>query len=142
MKKKLLVITLLVLIFTACKTSKVSEADDAKKYVSRFLSLMVQNAGPKQADLMSYISPSFIANNNIKTESFSVDNYSIYGFSIESYDATTGLVVTKVWGEAKQWIHQLTFKVVKEKGKQYLMPSSFGESYIEPWFEVKTYIKE
>jgi hypothetical protein len=142
MKKNLLVIMLLALVFTACTTSKVSNADDAKKYVSTFLGFMDQKHKPNETEMMNCMALSFIESNHIKTDDFKVDNYSIWGFSIESYDATTGLVVTKVWGEARKWIHQLTYKVVKEKGKLCLMPSAFGEGYIEPWFEVKTYIKE
>ncbi|MEI6853925.1 MAG: hypothetical protein WCL06_13855 [Bacteroidota bacterium] len=142
MKKTLMALTLLVFLGSACKTTKVSNSSEAEKYVTKFLSYMDQKDGPKRQEMMDCISPSYISENNIKTSDYKVNNYSIWGFSIESYDASTGIVVTRVWGEARKWVHELDFKVVKEKGSLYLMPSKHSDAYIDPWFEAKTYIKD
>jgi|WetSurMetagenome_2_1015567.scaffolds.fasta_scaffold609278_2 hypothetical protein len=137
MKKTLMALTLLVFLVSACKTTKVSNSSEAEKYVTKFLSYMDQKDGPKRQEMMDCISPSYISENNIKTSDYKVNNYSIWGFSIVSYDAATGIVVTRVWGEARKWVHELDFKVVKEKGSLYLMPSKHSDAYIDPWFEAK-----
>ncbi len=142
MKKTLMALTLLVFLGNACKTPKVSNSSEANEYVTRFLGYMDHNEGPKRQEMMDFIAPSYISQNHINTSDYKVNNYTIWGFTIESYDASTGIVVTKVWGDAKKWIHELDFKVVKEKGSLYLMPGKHSEAYIDPWFEVKTYIKE
>jgi hypothetical protein len=142
MKKTIIALALLVLLGNACKTTKVSTGSEAEKYVTKFLGYMDQKESPKRDEMMACISPTYISDNKINTRDYKVNNYTIWGFSIESYDASTGIVVTKVWGEGKKWIHELDFKVVKEKGSLYLMPSKHSDAYIDPWFSVKTYIKE
>ncbi len=142
MKKTLMALTLLVFLVSSCKTTKVSNSSEAEKYVIKFLSYMDQKDGPKRQEMMDCIAPSYISQNNINIADYKVNNYTIFGFSIESYNASSGIVVTKVWGEGKKWMHQLDFKVVKEKGSLYLMPSKHSDAYIDPWFVAKTYLKE
>lgn len=142
MKKTIIALTLLIFLGSACKTTMVSDVSEAEKYIIKFLSYMDQKEGPKRQEMMDCISPSYISHNNINTVDYKVNNYSIWGFSIESCDASNGFVITKVWGEGRKWMHELTFKVVKEKGSHYLMPGKHSDAYIDPWNSVKTYIKE
>lgn len=142
MKKTCIAILLLVFLGSGCKTTRPAGNSDAEKYVTKFLVYMNQTDGPKRQEMMDCIAPSYISQHNINTADYKVNNYSISGFSIESYSAADALVIAKVWGEGKKWIHQLTFKVVKEKGSLYLMPGRHSEAYIDPWFAVKTYVKE
>jgi len=142
MRKSLLLVLVTVVFFTACKTSKFSKNGEAEKqYVSTFLTYMDHTKGPKRDEMMACIAPSYIAANSIDVTKYKVNNYSIWGFNIESYTAVEGIIVVKVWGENKNWIHQLEFKIVKEKGKLYLMPSKHSDAYIDPWYAIKTYIK-
>ncbi|HNW69193.1 MAG TPA: hypothetical protein PKI01_02225 [Bacteroidales bacterium] len=142
--KKIGLISLVILItVSACKTSQTSKSGDAeKKFVSTFLTYMDHEKGPLRDEMMACISPTYIKDNGINTKTMKVNNYSIWGFNIDYYVAADGMVVTKVWGEEKKWIHQLEFKVVKEKGQLYLMPSRHSDAYIDPWFAAKTYVKE
>jgi hypothetical protein len=142
--KKIGLISLVILISVgACKTSQTSKNGEAEKaFVTTFLTYMDHEKGPMRDEMMACISPTYIKENGIDTKKLKVNNYSIWGFSIEYYVAADGMVVTKVWGEDKKWIHQLEFKVVKEKGKMYLMPSEHSDAYIDPWFVAKTYVKE
>jgi hypothetical protein len=142
LKKIIIALSLIVLLCSACKTTQVANNSEAAKYVSTFLGYMDQKDGPKRDEMMARISPSYISENKINTGQYKVNNYAIWGFSIESYNASTGIVITKVWGEAKKWIHELDFKVVKEKSSLYLMPSKHSDAYIDPWFSIKTYVKE
>ncbi len=143
MKKSLFIILLLAVFFTACKTAKFSKSGEAEKqYVSTFLTYMDRTKGPNRDAMMACIAPSYIAANFIDITKYKVNNYSVWGFSIESYNPVEGIIVTKVWGESKKWIHQLDFKIVKESGKLYLMPSKHSDAYIDPWFVAKTYVKE
>jgi hypothetical protein len=142
MMRTLMALTLLVFLGSACKTTQTTKSSDAEKYVTKFLGYMDQKEGPKREEMMACISPGYISDNKINVKDYKVNNYSIYGFSIDSYDASSGMVVTKVWGEARKWVHELDFKVVKENGSLYLMPSKHSDSYIDPWFSVKTYLKE
>jgi hypothetical protein len=143
MKKIVLISLVLLISVSACNTSKTSKSGDAEKqFVSTFLIYMDHDKGPKRDEMMACISPNYIKENGIDIKKLKVNNYSIWGSSIEYYVAASGMVVTKVWGENKNWIHQLEFKVVKEKGKLYLMPSKHSDAYIDPWYVVKSYIKE
>jgi len=142
MKRIYIAMTLLLLIGSSCKTTRVSNSSEAEKLVIKFLGYMDHKAEPSNSLMMACISPAYISDNKINIADSKVNNYTIWGFSIVSYYASTGIVVTKIWGEGKSWIHELDFKVVKENGCLYLMPSQFSESYIDPWFGLKSYIKE
>ncbi|MEI6122674.1 MAG: hypothetical protein WCQ95_03525 [Bacteroidota bacterium] len=143
MKKSIVLILVLSLFGFACSTAKLTKTGDTeKKYVSDFLSYMDHKDKPQYKNMMDCISPSYIKKNTINISNYKVNNYSIWGYSVDSYSQYDGMVVAKIWGEDKKWIHELTFKLVKEKGKLYLLPSKHSEDYIDPWFLVKTYINE
>jgi hypothetical protein len=130
-------------LLASCASSKFSkDGSKEKKFVTQFCSYMDQESGPKYKEMMDCISPTYIRENNISTSSYKVNNYSIYGSSIESFIAKTGAMKVKVWGEKRAWVHLLEFKLVKEKGKLYLYPGNHSDSYIDPWFKVDSYIRE
>ncbi len=142
MKRILVLVAFFALVSISCTTSKIVKGDKEKKFVSTFLGYMDHKNEPNHKNMLVFIAPSFIKANNINTSDCKVNNYSFYGFNIESFNATSGIVITKIWGENKSWIHELDFKVMKEKGKLYLMPSKYDENYIDPWISIKTYTKE
>ncbi|HOY30925.1 MAG TPA: hypothetical protein PKW80_03510 [Bacteroidales bacterium] len=134
----------LVILFSAvnCTTSKTSKSGDAEKqFVSTFLSYMDHQNIPNQSGMKKCISPSYLKKNGLNIEKYKVNNYTLWGSSIEYYVASDGLVVAKIWGENKNWIHELEFKVVKEDSRLYLMPSKHSDAYIDPWHTVKLYVK-
>ncbi|MEI6765388.1 MAG: hypothetical protein WCM76_07080 [Bacteroidota bacterium] len=143
MKKIALSILVIALLMGAGCSNKFSKSGKKEKeFVTGFLKLMDQENERQYTKMMNCISKKYIADNNIDVKQYKVDNYSIFGFEIISYDSRNGLIVTKVWGKEKSWIHQLTFKLSKESGKLYLVPMKHSDSYIKPWYEAKTYIKE
>lgn len=143
MKKITLSFVIIALLISAGCSDKFSRSGEKEKqFITNFLNLMNQENGRQYTKMMNYISKKYIADNGIDIKKYKVDNYSIYGFEIISYDMRNGLIVTKVWGKEKSWIHQLTFKLSKERGKLYLVPMKHSDSYIKPWYEAKTYIRE
>ena len=50
----------------------------------------------------------------------------------ESY--SEGTVTALVWGEDKAWMHRLHFKLSKEKGQLYLVPSLYEDEFVTPWW--------
>jgi hypothetical protein len=139
MKKILLILAACVLAFTCNAQKFSSKGTKEKKFVGTFISYM--QSGPDYAKLMDCISPEYIRKNGIEESKFKVDNYQVWGYSLESY-SRDGLVTLKIWGDKRSWVHQLTFKLSKEKGKLYIVPSAFTHDYISPWWERKAYIKE
>ena len=130
-------------VLTSCKTASfTSSGEDEKKFVSDFIAFMYHDSGPKYQEMMNALSPEYIKVNKIDISDYKVNNYSVWGFSIVSYNAGEGLVIAKIWGENRRWVHELTFKLRREKGKLYLVPSAHSESYIDPWYSVRSYIKE
>jgi hypothetical protein len=142
MRKIIMPCMIFIVIMVACTTAKYSGSGEAEKqFVSTFLLYMDHEKGPMNDKMMECISPSYIKINHIDKEKMRVNNYSIWGSAIDYYDASDSKCVVKIWGENKKWVHELTFLLVKEKGKLYLMPSKYSESYIDPWLNVRSYIK-
>jgi hypothetical protein len=140
--KKILALIFIAMVAVSCSNTKFSKTGDKeKKFVSEFLDCMYHGSGPKYKEMMNAISPMYIKKKNINKDDYKVDNYTIWGYSIETYE-NNGLISAKVWGEDRKWVHLLTFKLSIEGGKLYLIPSANSDSYISPWWERKTYIKE
>jgi len=99
---------------------------------------MIDN--PDHADLMKYISPSYIAENNLNKTEYKVTLYTPVDFRIENY--INGMVFTKIWGKERKWVHRLTFMVVKENGKLYVKPGKHDTQFIDPWYRVEKYLVE
>lgn len=112
--------------------------DNAKDFVNSFLNEMISDSDDK---LMDYISPAYISNNYLSVSDYQVNKYYPVDYTIDSYNADTGIVKTRIWGEDKGWIHGLDFKVVWENERYYLYPSSHSEDYIDPWYNANTYIE-
>ncbi len=141
LKASALLLIIALLSVTSCKTTRLSASgDEEKAFVSKFLGYMLDNVKTDYDGMMACISPKYIKANKISVKDYKVNNYGVNNFSIQSYKK--GIVVVKIWGVEKKWIHQLQFKVVKEKGKLYLYPSKHSEKYIDPWQSVQSYIKE
>jgi heptaprenylglyceryl phosphate synthase len=111
-----------------------------KEFITKFISYM-ENVSPDYEGLMNSVSPEYIRTHNIDKSLYKVDNFFVTGKSIEEYSAE-GYVIVKIWGEGRSWVHQLTFKLTREKGKLYIMPSAHSEKYITPWWDKKQYVKE
>lgn len=139
MKKLILIVAGLLLICAAQAQGFSSKGAKEKKFIGTLLEYM--KAGPDYAGLMNCVSPAYIEKNKINKADYKVDNYSLYGYSFEKY-SRDGMVTVKIWGENRGWVHKLSFKLSKEKGKFYVVPSKFENNYITPWWERETYIKE
>lgn len=141
--KRYLLISLIALF--AMSSSQAFAQKSGKKqiaFVSTFLTYMDHEKGPKYTEMMGCISPEYIKKNNIDVNETKVNNYSVWGYKIMSFDAKTNIVVARIWGENKKWMHELTFKILKEGKKMYFDPSEYSDGYIDPWYTVKTYIKD
>jgi ABC-type glycerol-3-phosphate transport system substrate-binding protein len=142
MKKFLLIIFALLIAGAGVYGQASPSGKKEKKLVEKFLTYMQGEKAPAYDKMMKSISKEYIKENNLKVEDYKVDNYTIHGHSIEAYNAATGIVTAKVWGEDRSWVHRLFFKVVKEGGKLYIFPSGHSDAYIFPWWDRETYIKE
>lgn len=140
--KKILILLLTAVFAISCGTSKfTTNGDKEKKFVSDFLTFMNKGKSPDYQGMMNCISPAYIKEKGIDISKSKVDNFTLWGYSIESY-SNQGIVVVKIWGKDREWVHELTFKLSKEKGKLYFVPSEFSDNYISPWWSKKTYIRE
>ncbi len=141
MRKTSYFFLVLIIIVSSCKTSsQLSKSGNKEtKFVKSFIELMMSDN--KDGDeLKNYISPTYLKENNLDVSKYEVNSYSPKGYNIESYDKD--IVKVKIWGKDRGWTHILKFKIVKEKGKLYLLPSKHSERYIHPWFEANTYINK
>ena len=143
MKRILCILSLLLFVVTACGTSNKLSRDglDEKEFVGRFLALMV-NSYDNDVDMIAFLSPSYLKENEITLGKYSVNSYSPVGFSIEEYDPKAGVVRTHIWGDERSWVHEVIFKLVKEDGALYLMPGRHSDSFVDPWYEVRSYITD
>ncbi|MDD5571073.1 MAG: hypothetical protein PHD97_07940 [Bacteroidales bacterium] len=112
------------------------------KMVQSFLNNWKNINDNAYAEMRKYIPPSYIRNNNLNSSDFKVNNYSIYGFKIFTYDTKKEFVKAYVWGENKSWIHEVVFQIIEENGKLYFNPSEIKYGYVYPWYSVKTSINE
>lgn len=140
MKKIIPVTLILCLLVTASVAQFSKKGDKEKKFIETFLSYMKNQTDYE--GMMKSISPNYLSQNGIDTKNYKVDNYFIADFSIEKYDKKTGMVTAKIWGVNRTWVHRLIFKLCKEKGNLYIVPSKHNDNYIIPWWEKETYIKE
>ena len=143
MMKAKIVIFIIAALLTSCNVLKLSQNGDAEKeFVSKFIKYMSDDVDPDYNGMMACISPKYIKTNKLKVADFKVNNYSVNGFNVESYNRTGGIIVVKVWGVERKWMHRIYFKIVSEKDKLYLYPSKNSDKYIDPWTQVDAYIVE
>lgn len=133
----------IALIAVSCSTSKFTAAGDKeKKFVSDFISYMDKDKGPQYTQLMNCISPEYLKDSCTDKAGYKVDNIkNIFGQSIERY-SKDGMVDVRIWGQDRIWVHILTFKLSKEKGKLYIVPSSHSNNYITPWWSRQNFVRE
>jgi hypothetical protein len=128
-------------IFFSCSFIKFStDGTKEKEFVTDFITLMMTPDFPDYTKMLGYIAPSFIEANNIDIETCRVNNYSVHGYSVISWDKSTALVTCHIWGKDKLFTHEILFKIVIENRKFWLMPSKYEDNWIYPWHNVKTYI--
>lgn len=115
---------------------------ESRELVKDLLYDMVNDADNFGKGARKYIAPSYYKKNKIDKYDYQINYYSPTGSQIIEV-GEDGMVVTQVWGEDKGWIHELTFKVVKENGSVYVYPMGHTDNnYIHPWYEVETDVKE
>ncbi len=121
------------------KVTKTVQKDEKTELVEKLLDRMAYNKEGYETDMRLYIAPSYFKKHRLDPFEYKVNAYSPVGYSIESVDPS-GKVVALIWGEDRGWVHELTFKVVKEDGLLYLMPGKHHESvsYVDPWYSART----
>ena len=140
MKKTFILIIFLVIGFSTTLKSQVG-GNKEKQFVAKFLSYMHMERGTNYPAMMDCISPSYMQENKLEKSNYKVNNYSIWGFTIESYSDSNRVVTAKVYGEKRSWAHRLTFNVVEENGKLYIQPGSHDEQWIHPWLTSDSNVK-
>ena len=75
----------------------------------------------------------------VKNYEFKINTYAPIDFKIISNEGDS--VVAYVWGENYNWIHQITFKTIRKKGRLYFPIKSVTENkYVNIWQEVKQHV--
>ncbi len=139
----ILIAIFLPVVFASCTVNKLSKKGvPEKKIVTDLLDMFVGSFTPDAAKMMKFISPKYIAENKLDLKFLQVNTYSPEGYKVLSYDSETGTIKTEIWGEDKEWVHALVFKVVMENKKLYLYPGRYSKSFIDPWFKVQAYIQK
>lgn len=140
--KKILISLMMTLTISSCRVTGFSVSGiKEKQYLAKFLTYMDHTKGPMYNEMMNCISRKYLTTNKIDKGKYKVNNYTIWGYSIETY-STNGIITAKIWGENSWMGHLLTFQLTNENGKFYLEPSSHSDDYINPWSEAKTYINK
>jgi len=91
----------------------------------------------------TYISPAYLSAHAVKVGDYQINTYSPTGYSIEE-NKGNGVIVARIWGSNRSWVHELTFIVTYENSAYYFMPGREPSSYfyIDPWYIVKTDVKD
>ena len=111
-----------------------SKYTDVGMMLYDFLETFDHNTTAKHADRKKFLSPSYMNAKGLYTDKYSVNNYTIWGHSNESFNTSTGTIKSLIWGENRGWVKRLIFTIVKENGYYYIYPSSISTNdYIEPW---------
>ena len=97
----------------------------------------------KTMSVSTYISPAYLKANAVSSSDYKINTYSPTGYSVDE-NKGNGVVVARIWGSNKSWVHRLTFIVTYENGSYYFMPGRAPSSYfyIDPWYIVETNIKD
>jgi len=113
--------------------------EELVKIVNDFLNYMIDG---NQEEMKKMISPYYKKINSLKQDKYTVNNYGLTGFVIFSYDPSSNLITTHIWGNNQSWVHELTFTLIKEKGKWYIKPSLYDGEWLDPWTNVTPSIHE
>ncbi len=134
-----------IFLFGCVGSSKLSNTGNKEKQIIKDVIETMISGGQVQINKKArpLISPKYLQENNINVEDYNINLYYPKGYSIESYNNQTGIIVAEIWGSNHDWTHRLEFKLVKEKGKLYLYPEKHTTSnYLYPWYKSETYINK
>jgi hypothetical protein len=136
----LFIVIITICSYTATAGKKEITEKKARALVTDFLKDMIAHS--EKMDLFKYISPAYIQDNKIEIAKYNINTYYPVNFTIEKYTKKTSIVIARIWGKERKWVHKLYFKVVLEAHKLYLFPGKYSDDYIDPWYEVESYITE
>jgi hypothetical protein len=109
--------------------------EEAKEFVIHFLETM--GHGNKGGDLMPLIAPSFVEKaQDISTE-LRVNKFSVGAVKITRvYPPFVDVKISHHQPPHPRWAREQTYKLAREHGQLYVLPSEIGEhAYIIPWWE-------
>jgi len=91
----------------------------------------------------SYISPDYLTAHSVSASDYKINTYSPTGYSVDE-NKGNGVVVARIWGSNRSWVHRLTFIVSYENGSYYFIPGREPStySYIDPWYIVEKDVKD
>jgi hypothetical protein len=137
--KQLLILLLFSTAIMACKSNFTSQGQAEKAFVERYLRATKDWAEPLK--LSEWINPADITSQGLTD--YNVNRYAPEDFKFMSYDAKTGSLVYQIWGADRNWVHELTFQLVKANGKLYFKAGKLNRdvNYVDPWTSARTYIE-
>ncbi|MHB1277992.1 MAG: hypothetical protein ACYC1Q_06305 [Bacteroidia bacterium] len=131
-------LTLILCLSTLSSFGQSREQQNA--LVEKVLDNMVNST---TMSVSSFISPAYLKAHKVSASSYQINTYSPVGFSIDE-NKGNGVVVARIWGSSRGWVHRLTFIVTYEDGSYYFMPGREPSTYmyIDPWYKVETDITD
>lgn len=135
------IIKLITLIFVFGSSQAFSQSQNGQnELVEKVLGNMVNG---NTMSVSSYISPAYLKAHGVNSFDYNINTYSPTGFSIDQ-NKGNGVVVARIWGSNRTWVHRMTFIVTYESGSYYFMPGREPSTYfyIDPWYLVETSIKD
>ena len=115
------------------------------RVVQKFMTYSLLQDGAKsipndiKAKRKALISPSYLTSKKATDAKYQVNMYVPHGFKVAQN--TGSEVRVYMWGVNGSWKHELFFKVEKEKGRYYIIPSADAEiSYynlFDPWLRAE-----
>lgn len=114
--------------------------DRENALVEKVLDNMVNSTS---MSVSTYISPAYLKAHQVSASDYNINTYSPNGFSVDE-NKGNGVVVARIWGSNRTWVHRLTFIVTYENGSYYFMPGRAPSSYkyVDPWYIVETNVKD
>lgn len=131
----------MTLIFVFGSSQAFSQSRNGQNaLVEKVLDNMVNS---NSMSVSSYISPAYLTAHSVNASEYQVNKYSPSGYSLDE-NKGNGVVVARIWGSNRSWVHRLTFIVTYENGSYYFMPGREPSTYkyVDPWFIVEADIKD
>jgi len=125
-----------MLFLAACGARFSSEGIEEKAYVESFLSDMCDNYEDNQL-LLGYVSPKEMDKLGVNPYTAKCNAYHPTRWELVSYDRKQGDVGVMIYGTSDAWQHLLTFRLVKESDRLYLVPLQYDFDYVDPWFAIE-----
>jgi hypothetical protein len=121
------VVVALVFAVGCPSRQSVVRPDDVRSTVGQFLDLM---PAARPAPLVEMVSAAWLKANGLDTVVCSVRLYLLKSYEIEGVSADTATVLIRF---ASGPARRMTFRVSRERGRNYIVPSTFGGRSIVPW---------